>query len=339
MSQRILVTGGGGFLGGYIVRALLEREDTVVGSMTRSAQPELEALGVQTHKGDISNRDDVQRVLKDYDAIIHTAAMVNPWGDKDAFYRANVTGTEILLEEAKKAGITRFVFTSSPSVVFDGTPLVNAMPDTPYPDRFPSPYGETKALSEKLVKEAHDADGLRTVSLRPQLMWGPGDPHLLPLIIKRARAGKLRQIGDAKTLIDATFVSNAAQAHLDALDALDKKPDDPTNPGGKIYFISNDEPVHIWDFIPQMLAMANEPALKPGSIPKPVAALIGRAFDTLWSMLGLASEPPVSEFVVLKMCTDQWYSMEPAKRDLGYTPAVSIKNGQKLWADWYNSQP
>lgn len=347
-SRRILVTGGGGFLGGYIVRALLEHPDVLeVGSFTRSAQPELEELGVKVHRGDLASEQDVRRVFEEgrqgedepgYDAVIHVAAMVNPWGDRDAFYRANVTGTKILLDASLEAGVKRFVFTSSPSAVFDGTAMSNAVAEeVPYPTSFPSPYGETKALSEELVQHAHDptGSGLATVSLRPQLMWGPGDPHVLPLIIRRARAGKLRQIGRGDAKIDVTFVENAARAHIDALEALDKKRDDPTYPGGKIYFISNDEATPIWDFIPRALSASNEPPLASGSIPRPLAVLAGKLVELTWKLLGRQDEPPLSEYVVLKMCTDQWYDMTPARRDLGYEPTITLEQGLKIWADWY----
>lgn len=334
---RILVTGGGGFLGGHIVRALLERGDEV-GSLTRSDQPELRELGVEVHRGDISNPEDVALAIKGYDAIIHTAAMVNPWGDPDAFFRANVTGTSILLDACQTEGITRFVFTSSPSAVFQGIDLINAPTEVPYPARFPSPYGETKAMSEQLVQAAHNPDAMACVSLRPQLMWGPGDPHLLPLLIHKTRLGTLKQVGHADTMVDVTFITNAAQAHLDALDALDKSPDDPTYPGGQNYFISNDEPVKIWEFITEMLELVGEPGPK-GKVPRWLAAWTGRQCERLWRLMGWHGEPPVSEFVVLKMCTHQWYDMGPARRDLGYNPKVSMAQGKQLWAQAHTHEP
>lgn len=342
-SKRILVTGGGGFLGGYIVRALLEHpEELFVGSFTRSPQPELEALGVRVHRGDLANAKDVQRIFEEerYDAVIHAAAMVNPWGDRVAFYRANVTGTQVLLDASIAAGVERFVFTSSPSAVFDGTPMVNAVAeDVPYPTIFPSPYGETKALSEQLVQQAHDptGSGLATVSLRPQLMWGPGDPHVLPLIIRNARAGKLRQIGPRDVKIDVTCVENAARAHIDALQALDKPLEDPTYPGGKIYFISNDEATPIWDFIPRALAASGEPAMTAGVLPRRVALLAGKFVELTWKVFDKKGEPPISKYVVLKMCTDQWYDMTPARRDLGYEPTVTLEQGLAAWASWYEA--
>ena len=335
---RVLVTGGGGFLGGHIVRQLLERGDHV-GSLTRSAQPELKALGVRAHRGDISDAQSVSEALAHgYEAVIHAAAMVNPWGNREAFYRANVTGTQVLLRQSRQAGVKRFVFTSSPSAVFDGHDLIHATPErAPYPTRFPSAYGETKALSEQDVMAAHDPEGgFVTVSLRPQLIWGPGDPHLLPLLIERARAGTLRQIGAGRARVDLTYVDNAARAHLDALDALGGSPGSPNYPGGEVYFISNGEPVELWAFIREILALSGEPGPK-GRIPAPLARLVGRACEALWQALGRDDEPPVSEFVVLKMHAHQWYDMEPARRDLGYVPEVSMEEGKRRWQAWYAS--
>lgn len=329
--MRVLVTGGGGFLGRHIVAQLLERGDEVT-SLTRSAQPELEALGATALQGDICSPDDCARACQGQNALIHTAALVGPWLDPEAAERVNVGGTQNLLQAARHAHIPRFVFTSSPSAIFDGTPLVDAPPSVPYPPRFPNVYAQTKARSEQLVLAAHRDDGLGTTALRPQLMWGPGDPHVLPLLQRKARAGLLRVIGDGRARVDLTYIDNAARAHLDALDALGRPPG-PHHPGGRAYFISNDEPVLLWPWIGQLLARLDEPPPKAPAVPRKIAASAGWLCETLWRALDLDGEPWLTRYVVFKMSTHQWYDMGPARRDLGYTPHVSMAEGLERLLD------
>lgn len=324
--MKIVVTGGGGFLGRHIVDQLLAR-DYEVASMTRSAQPELAARGVEVIRGDITDVEDVHRAVDDADAVIHTAAMVGAWGDVDTFWRVNVDGTNNLLRVAARAGVERFVFTSSPSVVFDGSDLIQAPQNTPYPKRFPSPYAETKAVSEQLVLDADDPEGMRTVALRPQLMWGPGDPHLVPMIVHKARNGRLRVVGDGEARVDITYIDNAAHAHLCALDALaETDARGRVRGAGRAYFITNGEPVVLWRWIEDLLEHLEEPPPR-GSVPRPLAAMAGRAVSSVWRTLGLRHEPPLTEYVALKMSTHQTYDLSPARRDLGYAPKVSMAQG------------
>lgn len=329
--MKVLVTGGSGFLGSHIIEQLREQGHQAR-SMARSPQPELEARGVETIKGDICSEQDAARAVKGCDAVIHTAAMVGAWGKEDQFFKVNVEGTRVMLKAAREAGIERFVFTSSPSVVFDGTPLINAGPETPYPTSFPTPYASTKAESERVALAADDPAGMRVTALRPQLMWGPGDPHLLPMLMKKAEAGKLRVVGDGKARVDITYIDNAARAHLDALDALGK-PVGEDHPGGKAYFISNGEPVELWSWISALMKQMGAPA-PGGAVPRQAAWLAGWATEVFWSLLGKQEDPPLTRYVALKMSTDQYYDLEPARRDLGYVPSISMEEGlQRLLED------
>lgn len=330
--MKVLVTGGSGFLGSHIVEQLLEQGHDVR-SMARSPQPALEQLAqqtgepIETIKGDICSPEDAAAAVEGCDAVIHTAAMVGAWGKEAQFQRVNVEGTRVMLEAAKAEGVERFIFTSSPSVVFDGTPLVNAGQDTPYPTSFPTPYASTKAESERIALAADTPGGMRVTALRPQLMWGAGDPHLLPMLMKKSRAGKLRVVGDGKALVDITYIDNAARAHLDALEALGK-PDGEDHPGGKAYFISNGEPVELWSWIETLMKQMGAPAPR-GAVPRQVAWLAGWATEIIWSALGKNEDPPVTRYIALKMSTHQYYDLEPARRELGYEPVVSMEEGLK----------
>lgn len=321
--MKVVITGGGGFLGKEIVKQLLAEGHSVT-SVARSDYPELRQMGASTVRGDLVDREVMMSALDGADALIHTAAMVGMWGKHEEFVRVNVEGTKNLLDVAEKQGVSRFVFTSSPSVTFDGGDAENEGQDTPYPREFMASYPETKAKAEQLVLAANK-EGFATTSLRPHLIWGPGDPHLIPRLIERARQGKLKIVGEGKNVVDITYVSNAAQAHLNALDALGR-PDSEPNPRGKAYYISNAEPVVLWDWINNLL---KELEIKPvkQKVPFKAAYLAGAMMEKTWKLLNRGGEPPMTRFIASQLATSHWYDMEPAKRDFGYEPRVSMSEG------------
>ena len=324
--MHVLITGGGGFLGQAILERLLERGDQVT-SLARGDYPALRALGAKTLQADLgADLSRLKAILPTVDALVHTAAKVGIWGDPKAFEAVNVQGTATLLQLAREAGVGRVVFTSSPSVTFGGHDSINAGPEEPYPDHYLSEYPRTKALAEQFVL-AQNAPDFRTTSLRPHLIWGPGDPHLIPRLIERARAGKLRIVGDGTNMVDLTYIDNAAHAHILALDALDTgHVDRDEGPAGKAYFISNGEPVNLWEWINGVLgALGIEPVRK--RISRKMAHRIGAMLETTWRTLGRPGEPPMTRFVAAQLATSHWYDMAPATRDFGYVPLVSMEEG------------
>ena len=320
--MKALVTGGGGFLGGAIVRQLLARGDAVR-SFTRSTYPWLAELGVEQIPGDLSKPSDVENAVNGCDAVFHVAAKAGVWGRRDDYVSTNVAGTENVINACLKRGVGRLVFTSTPSVVHGGGDLDGADETTPYPKRYHSDYPETKARAERLVRKANGPD-LATVSLRPHLIWGPGDPHLIPRLLARAKAGKLRRIGNREVKVDVTYVENAAQAHLLAVDRLE--------PGSKIagqtYFISNDEPVMMWEFLNRILVAAGV-APVTRTVPVWLAKFVGGCCENWYGFFGLASEPPMTKFVAEQLSTSHWYDISAAKRDLEYVPKVGVEEGLK----------
>ena len=323
--MRVAITGGGGFLGRAILEQLLERGDQVR-SIARSDYPELRELGAETARADVVDAEAIHEALRGCEAVIHTAARVGMWGPREGFERVNVEGTRHVLEACRAHRIERLVFTSSPSVTFDGRDAHNEGPETPYPERYLASYPETKAEAERLVLEANSPQ-LATTSLRPHLIWGPGDPHLIPRLVERARQGKLKIVGDGKNQVDITYLDNAAAAHLDALDAL-ARPAERPNPRGKAYYISNGEPVKLWPWINGLLsALGVAPVTR--RVPFEVAYLAGAACEATWRVLGRQSDPPMTRFVASQLATSHWYDMAPAKRDLGYTPRISMDQGME----------
>ncbi|MCR6655249.1 MAG: NAD-dependent epimerase/dehydratase family protein [Opitutus sp.] len=322
----VLVTGGTGFLGRRIVERLLAagRSVTVLG---RTPAPDLEARGVRFVRASLDDAAAVQAACAGAGTIFHVAAKVGVWGRYEDFFRTNVLGTRALLEGARQHGVKRFVHTSTPSVVYNGRDLAGADESLPLTTECPSPYPLTKAIAEREVLAAN-SNTLRTVALRPHLIWGVGDPHLVPRVLARARAGRLRIVGDGKNRVDMVHVENAVDAHLLAEAALSQ-----SNligyfapPAGRAYFITNDEPVVLWEWINGLLTALGE---RPVSrhVPLRVATMIGTTCEVVWRGLRLGGEPPMTRFVAAELAKDHWFDVSAAKRDLGYAPRISMAQG------------
>jgi nucleoside-diphosphate-sugar epimerase len=320
--MRALVTGPGGFLGGAIARRLLDRGDHVKG-LARGSYPELEAKGIELLRGDLSNAADVSLAAQDCDVVFHVAAKAGIWGPEAEYRKTNVDGTQNIINACLEHKIPRLVYTSTPSVVFNGRDMEAADESTPYSDHFLTAYPRTKAEAERLVLLANGAT-LATVALRPHLIWGPGDNHLVPRIIARGRAGMLRKIGSGTNLVDAVYIDDAADAHILAADLL--APNSPI--AGKAYFITGGEPIALWDLVNGILAAADVPPVTR-SIPEPIAYVIGSILELIHTITGNPNEPRMTRFLARELATAHWFNIDAARRDLGFQPKVSITEGLK----------
>jgi nucleoside-diphosphate-sugar epimerase len=349
----VLVTGGTGFLGGRLVARLLAagRRVTVLG---RTPAPELEQRGVRFVRAGLDDAPAVAAACAGVGTVFHVAAKVGVWGRYDDFFRTNVLGTRALLEGCRAHGVARFVYTSTPSVVYNGRDLAGADESLPLTTDCPSPYPLTKALAERDVLAANSA-ALRTVALRPHLIWGVGDPHLVPRVLARARAGRLRIVGPGTNRVDMVHVENAVDAHLLAETALtgchllsDKSPE--TNvrdayaqrhlisdiPGGaaslarradgRAFFVTNGEPVVLWEWINGLLRALGEPPVTR-RVSLRAAAAVGAVCEAAWRVLPLRGEPPMTRFIAAELAKDHWFDLTAARRDLGYAPRVSMAEG------------
>ena len=326
--QQVLVTGGGGFLGFAVVRKLIQRGDQVR-SFSRNPYDKLHALGVTQVFGDIADPEAVSAACQGIDLVIHTAAKPGVWGDYEAFYQTNTVGTINVIEACRRWGVGRMVHTSSPSVVFDGRSMEGADESVPYPDHYLTHYPKTKAMAEQAVRRAA-RDRLKTVCLRPHLIWGPGDNHLTPRIIRRAK--HLRRVGDGKNRVDTIYVDNAADAHLLAADALRRNP----AVSGKVYFISQNDPIPLWDMVDHILHAAGLDPVRR-SISPGTARAMGAMLEWVYGALGLKGEPPMTRFVAEELATAHWFDTTAARKDLGYAPEVSTEEGLKRLAAWLAS--
>ena len=318
--MKALVTGGGGFLGLAIVRRLVG-QGTSVRSFSRQRHDQLAALDVEQHQGDLADAVAVREAVAGCDVVFHVAAKPGIWGPYEDYQRTNFIGTQNVIAACREQGVSRLVYTSSPSVVFDGRDMAGVDESVPYPRRFAAHYPSTKAAAEQLVRAAND-ERLATVSLRPHLIWGPEDNHLLPRLVARARAGQLRRIGRARKLVDTVYIDNAAEAHLLAAEKL--------APGavvaGKVYFIAQGEPVDLWEMINWLLAAAGAPTVQR-SIPRGVALALAWGFESVHRLLHRPGEPRLTRFVVQELSTSHWFDLSAARRDLGYRPLVSLAEG------------
>jgi nucleoside-diphosphate-sugar epimerase len=323
--KKVLVTGGGGFLGSAIARALLKRGDEVR-ILARGSYPELAAAGAELLRGDISDAAVCRKACEGRDTVFHVAAKIGLWGKYEDFHKANVEGTKNLLNACLELGVPRFVFSGSPSVVFESFVDCDGWDETaPYPKKFDGFYSQTKALAEEQVLLAN-SKSLATVSLRPHLIWGPGDNHIIWRLIEKSKAGRLKRIGALNKLVDTTYIDDCVEGHLLAAEKLPAV-------GGKAYFLSQGDPWPIWKFINGMLAAAGQPPAER-SVPLPVAKAAASALELAWTALGRQDEPPLTRFLVSQMSTAHWFDISAAKRDLGYRPSVSIEEGMRRLKDW-----
>jgi 2-alkyl-3-oxoalkanoate reductase len=326
-----LVTGGGGFLGRSLVDQLLLAGETVT-VVGRSEYPDLLARGVRCVRADVADGDAMLEAARGQDVVFHAAGKAGYWGRPEDFARVNVRGSESVIQACRERSVPRLVYTSSPSVVFDGRAHEDAANTLAYPDRYESAYPETKARAERLVLAANGA-GLATIALRPHLIYGPRDPHLLPRVLERARRRRLTVVGDGRNAVSLTYVENAAAAHLQAAARL--------RPGaacaGRAYFVNDPEPVRLWDWLARLLARLGLPPVSR-RVPLVLARAAGAALESLWNTLRLPGEPPMTRFVASQLALSHWYSLVPARDDFGYAPPVAAEDAFERTVGWWRER-
>lgn len=322
--MKALVTGGGGFLGSALSARLLNEghQVTVLG---RNRYPAVEALGARGVVADLADRGAVAAACQGHDTVFHVGAKAGLWGSFQDYYDSNVKATINVLDGCRAARVPKLIFTSSPSAIFDGSDHLGADERLPYPQRFLSAYSQTKAMAEKIVMRSNGVDGLATVSLRPHLIWGPGDNHILPRVIDRARQGHLIRVGDGTNRVDVIYIDNAVQAHVQAWERLE-------SPGsacaGKTYFLSQGKPVVLWDWIDDWLTRLGIP-LPKRSVGFRTAYALGAMLEKTYALLRKTQEPRMTRFLACQLARSHYYNLEAACRDLGYTPLVELEQGME----------
>ena len=325
-----LVTGATGFLGRHVVEQLVARGDQVR-ALCRRQQPDLVKLGVEVVSGDIRDRASVVQACQGIDAVFHVAAITNIWGRWRDFYETNTLGTEYVIDGCRQHGVSKLIYTSSPSVTYNGQDQLGVDESAPYPTSWYCHYPHSKALGEQSVLKANNPSCLKTCSLRPHLIWGPRDENLFGRLIEQARSGKLCQVGRGGNMIDTVYVENAATAHLLAAEALEG--DAPA--AGRAYFISQGEPVNCWEWVNRLLAVAGLPPVKK-TISRSAAKWFGRVCEATYRTLHLSGEPPMTRFLADQLSTSHYFNISRARNELGYEPEISIEEGLRRLAAAYS---
>ncbi|MGI2147815.1 2-alkyl-3-oxoalkanoate reductase [Shewanella baltica] len=345
--QHAFVTGAGGFLGKAICLRLLAAGIKVTG-FARGHYPELEALGVVMLQGDLVNKDQLQQAMQGCDIVFHVASKAGVWGDRDSYFCPNVKGAANVIAACKTLKINKLVYTSTPSVTFAGQDESGIDESTPYATSFLNYYAHSKAIAEKMMLDANQVGdvsvesaaatqvtqaikatqvtapyALKTVALRPHLIWGPGDPHLVPRVLARGRLDKLKLVGREDKLVDTIYIDNAAYAHvLAALELCQAKP----KCQGKAYFLSNDEPITMAKMLNLILACDALPPVTK-RVPQSVAYVAGAVLETVYFLLKKQEEPMMTRFVARQLSCSHYFDISAAKRDLGYRALISINEG------------
>lgn len=313
--MKALVTGGGGFLGRYIVERLVQRGDEV-SIFCRGAYPEIEQMGVAVIRGDLRDENSVGEACQGMEMVFHVASMIDMWGKASDFRAVNIDGTRNVLDACQKAGVSRLIHTSTASVVFSSKDMENVDESVPYSKKFLSAYPASKAVADRMVLEANGEKGVTTTAMRPHLIWGPRDPSLLPKITEAAKAGKLPIIGSGKSKVDLTYVDNVADAHILAAES--------PRVGGQAYFIGQEEPVVLWEFLNELFRRQDLPQVTR-KVPYPLMYALAGFLEGMAKITGKA--PLITRFLAAEFAKSHYFSSAKAKEELGYQPSVSMKEG------------
>ena len=325
--QRVVVLGGSGFVGRALVQRLVD-EGIETAVVARNAFPEAEPLGVRFLSGDIGDTDFLKNSLAGYDTVIHLASKSGIWGDKNGYYTTNVVGTQNVLDACRANNVAALVYAGTPGVVYQKDDLCGVNERTPYARKFLSDYVRSKAKAEQMVLEAN-SDTLKTIALRPHLIWGPGDINLIPRLLGQARCRQLKRVGDGHNLVDVTYIDNA----VDAFILAGKNLHGTASGAGKPYFISQGEPVNLWNWLNKFFRRLDIPIVEE-SIPFQKAYVMGMLMEKVFPLARIKREPCMTRFLAVQLAKSHWFSIENANRDLGYFPKVSTAEGINTMLQW-----
>lgn len=324
-TMKTLVTGGGGFLGRYIVEALWAQGHEVA-VLCRGDYPALRHQGVRLIQADLADAGAVRHACRGVERVFHVASKTGPWGRYDDFHDTNVRGTHNVIEACLAQGVRKLIYTSSPSAVIGYEDLAGVDERVPYPKAMVSAYQHTKMLAEQMVLAAHGRQGLVTTALRPHAIWGPRDTQLLPALIERHRAGKLLRVGPGHNRISVSYVENAAWWHLQAADS--------ELAGGKAYFVNEPEPVSMWAWIDGLLGSIGLPPVQR-EVSYRTAYALGALSEALYTLLPLPGEPRLTRAVAAVCAKDHHFDISAAQRDLALSSPVSMPEAQRRFAAWF----
>ncbi len=317
------VTGGSGYIGRNVIRALVKRGCEVC-ALARSpaSAAKVEAAGAVAVMGDLADLPAMQAGMLGADWLVHAAADTGHGRSSAAQEKANLDGTRTVYDAARQAGIKRVIHISTEAVLLDGSPLINADETAPYPKRYAGGYSRTKAGAEQIALAA-SSEAMDVIVIRPRFVWGRDDTTALPQLIDAARSGKLAWIGGGQYLISTTHIANLVHG---ILLALEKGQD------GEIYFITDGQPVMFRDFITRLLETQNVPAPKKAA-PRWLVCLLVKAGERLSALTGGALKGPMSWQEYATLGVQVTLSIDKARNKLGYAPVINQEEGLQELAE------
>ncbi|MCP4440364.1 MAG: NAD-dependent epimerase/dehydratase family protein [Aureispira sp.] len=329
----ILATGATGFLGGRLVESLSKSGNyniIATGRNTHKGKPLEQFANVTFKAADLSNATDVQKLCKDIDVVVHSAALSSLWGKRQDFYDANVLATQNIVDACRAQGVKRLVHISTPSIYPQhlGQHLYN-VEETFIPKTFISIYGETKYESEKVVQKVFK-QGLETIILRPRAIYGRGDYTIMPRVLKAYHAGRLKIIGDGKNMNDMAHVQNVVDAIILSIHAEDKAL-------GEAYNITDGQPVELWTVVARVLKELGLP-WKAKKVPYAVVDKVAWAMEKWAKLTKSDKEPLLTRASVSVASHSTTLSIQKAKRLLNYHPKHTLNDGLKEFVTWWKEQ-
>lgn len=322
----VLVTGATSLIGRHTVDALVHNGHEVT---TLQRGDGIDSANVRPIRGSVTDRAAVTDACAGQNAVVHLAAKVGVTGDWADYEHTNVHGTELLVGVARGAGVRRFVHVSSPSVAHAGEPLVGAGADPADPTRTRGHYATSKAMAEIAALDGSSPD-MPITAIRPHLVWGPGDTQLIGRIVERARQGRLALIGSGAALIDTTYVTNAADALVAALDRVPEL-------GGRAFVVSNGEPRTVQELVARITASAGLD-VRPRHVPTRIAIAGGSVVERIWERRGRTDDPPMTSFLAEQLSTAHWFDQRETCAALDWTPRVPLADGFDALSAWFSSR-
>lgn len=331
ITGKIAVTGGGGFIGKALVKALVQQDCQVI-VIGRNPYPDLQAMGVACRQGDIRDRHFLEAAFAGCSTVFHVAAKAGIWGPRDEYFAINTQGTQNVLAASRTNGVRHLIYTSTPSVVFDRSDINGGDEALPYARTTLCPYAASKIVAEQAVLQANDA-ALRTVAIRPHLVWGPGDQHLIPRLLERGRAGQLKIVGNGHNLVDIAYIDNVVHAHLLAAENLQTS----GTAAGQAFFIGQRQPVQLWAWINGLFAqMGIAPVIR--RIPFPLAYVVGVLLEMVAKATKQSAEPRMTRFLAHQLAHSHWFRHQKAEQMLGYREQVTTEAGMEQLLAWLRGE-
>ncbi|MEW6404018.1 MAG: NAD-dependent epimerase/dehydratase family protein [Chloroflexota bacterium] len=316
--MKALISGGTGFLGGKLARRLQSMGwDVTALGRKPAALGELQSQGIKAMRADLENQAEIIDACRGQEIVFHCGALSSPWGRAKDFYAANVLGSENVIRGCMDANVQRLVHVSTPSIYFRFTPRLNVREDAELPKPV-NAYARTKRIAESKIDQAH-ADGLPVITIRPRAIFGPGDTSILPRLLQRLEAGRMRIIGDGSNISDLTYVENVVDALILCAGA-------PVNTLGRKYNITNGEPVLLWPMI-ERLCKALKLKYPTRKLPYSVAHNLAWILESIYRFLPGQPEPPLTRYSVFVIAQSATLDISAARRDLNYSPRISVEAG------------